>query len=71
MVEISTDGGATWVQAVGDDTWSHQWWPALSGDYQLSCRATDIAGNPGDESTAITVHAELDRTMAFAEVRPR
>jgi hypothetical protein len=67
MVEISTDGGTTWVQAVGADNWSHQWWPALSGDYTLSCRATDIATNSGDESTAITVHADLDRTMAFAE----
>ncbi|MEE4272150.1 MAG: Calx-beta domain-containing protein, partial [Thermoanaerobaculales bacterium] len=65
MVEISTDGGATWVQAVGADSWTHQWWPLLSGDYQLSCRATDVAGNAGAASAAITVHAELDRTMAF------
>ncbi len=67
LVEVSTDGGAIWVRAVGDETWSHQWWPALSGDYQLSCRALDNAGNQGAASTAITVHAELDRTMAFPE----
>jgi hypothetical protein len=67
IVEVSTDGGATWVQAVGNEAWSHQWWPALSGDYQLSCRATDIAGNPGAPSALITVHAELDRTMTFDE----
>ncbi len=65
MVEISTDGGTTWVQAVGADTWSHQWWPALSGDYSLTCRATDVAGNDGAASSAITVHADLDRTMAL------
>ena len=52
---------------MGRDTWSHQWWPALSGDYQLSCRATDVAGNNGAESAPITVHAELDRTMTFDE----
>jgi len=67
IVEVSTDGGASWVQAVGKDAWSHQWWPALSGDYQLSCRATDIAGNLGAESALITVHARLDRTMTFDE----
>ena len=66
-VEVSTDGGATWLQAVGRDSWSHQWWPALSGDYELSCRANDNAGNQGAASTPITVHAELDRTMVFTE----
>ena len=67
MVEVSTDGGTTWVQAVGAESWSHQWWPALSGDYTLSCRATDAADNAGGESTPITVHADLDRTMALGE----
>ncbi len=65
MIEVSTDGGTTWIQGVGSDTWTHQWWPPLSGDYQLACRATDVAGNAGAASAAITVHAELDRTMAF------
>ncbi|MEX1309976.1 MAG: Calx-beta domain-containing protein, partial [Candidatus Sulfomarinibacteraceae bacterium] len=67
LVEVSTDGGSTWVEAVGDAGWSHQWWPALSGDYQLSCRATDVAGNAGAASAPITIHAELDRTMTFTE----
>ena len=67
IVEVSTDGGASWMQAVGNEAWTHQWWPALSGDYQLSCRATDVAGNPGAPSALITVHAELDRTMSFDE----
>ena len=67
MVEISTDGGTTWVQAVGAESWTHQWWPPLSGDYELACRATDLAENLGAESTAITVHAELERTMSLGE----
>jgi hypothetical protein len=66
MVEISTDGGTSWTQVVGADAWSHQWWPLLSGDYQLSCRATDVAGNTGTPSTPITIHAQLDRVVAFA-----
>ncbi len=65
IVEISTDGGSTWNQAVGSDSWTHQWWPPLSGDYELSCRAADLAENEGAASAAITVHADLDRTMAF------
>ncbi|HSO23607.1 MAG TPA: Calx-beta domain-containing protein, partial [Chondromyces sp.] len=67
VVAISTDGGTTWTEAVGAESWTHQWWPAASGDYQLVCRATDLAENTGDPSTPITVHAELDRTMAFAQ----
>ena len=51
-VEVSTDGGATWVDAVLDDpmgefAWS-AWtfdWEAQPGEYELSCRATDAAGN--------------------------
>ena len=71
VVEISTDGGASWTQVVGSDSWSYQWWPALSGDYVLSCRATDLADNQGAASVPITVHADLDRTMSFAVLSAR
>ncbi len=67
FVEISTDGGTSWTPAVGSESWTHQWWPAASDDYQLACRATDLAENTGDPSTPVTVHADLDRTMAFAQ----
>ena len=51
-VEVSMDGGATWVDAALDDptgefAWS-AWrfdWEAQPGEYELSCRATDAAGN--------------------------
>jgi sulfane dehydrogenase subunit SoxC len=51
-VEVSADGGATWVDAflddpVGEFAWS-AWsfdWNAQPGEYELSCRATDAAGN--------------------------
>lgn len=52
--QVSTDGGMTWTQAVDAETWSHQWWPPLSDDYQLSCRATDVTiGAIGDLSLTI------------------
>jgi hypothetical protein len=71
IVEISTDGGATWAQAVGSESWSHQWWPPLSGDYELSCRATDLSENQGSASSAMTVHADLERTMNFDKATAR
>jgi sulfane dehydrogenase subunit SoxC len=51
-VEVSTDGGATWADAAldaatGEFAWS-AWrfdWDARPGEYELSCRATDAAGN--------------------------
>lgn len=52
-VEVSTDGGATWADAVLGDApgphawraWSCAWAPPGPGDYELACRATDAAGN--------------------------
>ena len=52
MVEVSTDGGATWQAArvrppVSDFAWSG-WsfdWDAEAGEYELMCRASDEAGN--------------------------
>jgi len=53
-VEVSTDGGATWMAAEVDSDapsawawcgWSFAWTPDAEGDYVLSCRATDEAGN--------------------------
>jgi DMSO/TMAO reductase YedYZ molybdopterin-dependent catalytic subunit len=51
-VEVSTDGGNTWADAdlrgsVGEFAWSG-WrfgWEAEAGEHELSCRASDGAGN--------------------------
>jgi sulfane dehydrogenase subunit SoxC len=52
-VHVSTDGGVSWDQAslepqeLGDWAWQG-WryeWSAEPGEYELSCRATDAAGN--------------------------
>jgi sulfane dehydrogenase subunit SoxC len=51
-VDVSTDAGATWVEARLDDAvgefawsgWSHKW-NAEPGEYELTCRATDARGN--------------------------
>src|SRR5215208_2353723 len=51
-VEVSTDAGATWADAVlGPAPSAYAWrswrfdWDAQPGDYVLCCRATDGAGN--------------------------
>jgi DMSO/TMAO reductase YedYZ molybdopterin-dependent catalytic subunit len=52
-VEVSTDGGATWVAAALGPalgryawrSWAYRWSPAAPGEYELLARATDEAGN--------------------------
>ena len=52
-VEVSTDGGETWAAAdlEGAESrwawrrWTYEWDPRAPGDYVLSCRAGDEAGN--------------------------
>ena len=53
-VEVSVDGGATWAAAELDPAslgewawrrWTFAWNPPAAGQYVLSCRARDAAGN--------------------------
>jgi sulfane dehydrogenase subunit SoxC len=53
-VEVSVDGGETWAPAPLEDEglgdwawrpWSFDWEPSAPGEYMLSCRARDAAGN--------------------------
>jgi sulfane dehydrogenase subunit SoxC len=52
-VEVSTDGCSTWAEAEVEQmadahawqSWSYSWDAATPGEYELSCRATDEAGN--------------------------
>jgi len=50
-VEVSTDGGGTWNEAVvaepgsANTTWSYEWAIPGDGEYTLMVRAYDLAGN--------------------------
>ena len=52
-VEVSDDGGESWADAeLGEDggrwawrSWNYVWRPQAAGEYVLSCRARDEAGN--------------------------
>ena len=58
-VEVSVDGGETWTDATLGETlgeyawrgWTYEW-SAEPGEYELSCRATDAAGNTQPLSAA-------------------
>lgn len=64
-VEVSADGGATWIPAGGGEEWLLRWPAASSGDYELSCRARDISGNLGPASSPVGIHADLTRSVGF------
>ena len=60
-VEISLDGGATWTDTTGAESWAYAWEvPETDGPVTLQTRATDLVGNVENPPTEITVH--LDRT---------
>jgi hypothetical protein len=52
-VQVSTDGGSSWEDAVlaapesrwGWVAWTYRWEPKSPGEYELMCRARDTAGN--------------------------
>lgn len=63
-VEVSVDNEG-WQPANGAESWAFAWdLPVSDGAHTLRVRATDVAGNVGDPSTAITVN--LDRSPPTA-----
>ncbi len=44
-VEVSVDGGSTWVAASGTTNWSYAWAPAAQGTVIVKSRAFDDTGN--------------------------
>jgi VCBS repeat-containing protein len=44
-VEVSTDNGASWHPATGDETWTYSWRPQVAGSYTIRSRAADDSVN--------------------------
>ncbi|MBY3213843.1 DUF4082 domain-containing protein, partial [Rhizobium laguerreae] len=40
-VEVSTDNGASWHPATGDENWTYSWSPQVAGSYTIRSRAVD------------------------------
>ncbi|MHA6731510.1 DUF4082 domain-containing protein [Devosia sp. A369] len=45
VVEVSTDGGASWHRATGASNWSYSWTPLVGGTYTILSRAVDDSIN--------------------------
>jgi hypothetical protein len=45
VVEVSTDGGATWHRATGFQNWTYTFTPLVGGDYTIKSRAVDDSVN--------------------------
>jgi hypothetical protein len=54
-VEVSTDGGDSWTEATGKDTWSLNWVLPSDGRYTIKVRATDISGRVEQPARSVTV----------------
>lgn len=60
-VEVSLDGGSTWVAAdltkvsASNFTWEYTWTNPVSGSYTIKSRATDKAGNAESPSLGVSV----------------
>jgi VCBS repeat-containing protein len=54
-VEVSTDGGLTWYNAIGDENWTYSWSPQIAGTYTIKSRAVDDSINMETPSAGRTV----------------
>ncbi|RJG40395.1 DUF4082 domain-containing protein [Mesorhizobium sp. DCY119] len=55
-VEVSTDNGASWHPATGDENWTYAWSPQTAGTYTILSRAVDDSVNLEAPSAGRTVN---------------
>lgn len=54
-VEVSTDNGASWHPAAGDENWTYSWTPLTAGTFTIRSRAVDDSINLETPSAGRTV----------------
>ncbi|WP_424630930.1 DUF4082 domain-containing protein [Bradyrhizobium sp. SYSU BS000235] len=54
-VEVSTDNGASWHPATGDETWTYTFSPQVAGNYTIRSRAVDDSINLESPSAGRTL----------------
>jgi hypothetical protein len=59
LVEVSTDGGSTWLPASGADFWTFQFTPSVTGSQEFRCRVTDADSTVEATPDVITVDFDL------------
>ncbi|MBN1356485.1 hypothetical protein JXA40_09530 [bacterium] len=58
-IEVSIDGGVSWMEAAGLETWNYEWLALETGDYHLMSRAVDVAGFVENPDSGITVTVDF------------
>jgi hypothetical protein len=74
-VEVSLDGGTTWLPANGTTSWTFGWTPSTAGTYSIRVRGFDDSGNMGvpgasGSSSNITVTVTGATTSATTVFQP-
>ncbi|MEH2514174.1 VCBS repeat-containing protein [Nitrobacteraceae bacterium AZCC 1564] len=54
-VEVTTDNGASWHPAIGDETWTYTFSPQVAGNYTVRSRAVDDSVNLETPSAGRTI----------------
>lgn len=62
LVEVSLDGGTTWLPASGTLNWAYLWENPANGSYRIQSRATDLAGNVEDPASGVQVTVNIAST---------
>jgi hypothetical protein len=65
VVEVSTDGGASWHPATGTTSWSYDWWPLLPGTYTIKSRAVDDSLNLETPGAGVSVTVTPAATVSL------
>ena len=61
-IEVSTDNGATWTQAVGTTSWTFAWTVSGLGSVTIRSRGYDDSGNTETPSAGVTINVTASRT---------
>ncbi|MBX5015725.1 DUF4082 domain-containing protein [Rhizobium lentis] len=70
-VEVSTDNGASWHPATGDENWTYTWSPQTAGTYTIRSRAVDDNVNLETPSAGRTVTVSAPNyTSLFGSATP-
>ncbi|WP_239139253.1 DUF4082 domain-containing protein, partial [Sphaerisporangium krabiense] len=62
-IEVSSDGGATWQQATGRNTWQYTWTPTQGGPATIMARAIDDIGNIQPTPASVNVNVTAADTI--------
>jgi len=65
LVEISTDGGTSWLPASGTDFWTYSFTPSVDGLQEFLCRMTD--GDSTVEASPDVITVDFDFSLLTTE----